>query len=118
MCTNKGAQPEGHFQRLGGLLSNHPNQKKTTKLSNAKVHSRKKITVYHWARINLSIHSQKYDRCNQFHDSHVINSGELQECNRNGNCNGINLSESEHFFVRKQTARQTVHNCNGPVEVC
>ena len=24
MCTNKFAQPQGHFQRLGGLLTNHP----------------------------------------------------------------------------------------------
>ena len=42
MCTNKCAQPEGHVQRLGGLLSNHPNQnKRNNKLSNEKVHCQK-----------------------------------------------------------------------------
>ena len=30
MYTNKCAQPEGHFQRLGGVLSNHPNQNQKT----------------------------------------------------------------------------------------
>ena len=57
--------------------------------------------ICHWARIHYSIHSQKYHGCNQFHYSHVINSGELQDCNWNCNCNVIHSSESEPLFCRE-----------------
>ena len=43
--------------------------------------------IYHSERINYSTNSKKYHRCNHFHYSHVINSGELQDCNWNCNCN-------------------------------
>ena len=38
MCTNTCAQPEGHFQRFGGLLRNHPDQIQT--MSNHQVRKR------------------------------------------------------------------------------
>ena len=43
MCTQQMCTTRRPFQRLGGLLSNHPNQnqKKNNKLSNEKVHCRK-----------------------------------------------------------------------------
>ena len=69
--------------------------------------------VLGWYNIN----SQKYPRCSQFHYSHVINSGELQDCNWNCTCNVINSSRGRGGPRRKQRARQNIHNCNGPVQV-
>ena len=52
--------------------------------------------------------SQKYHRCNQFHYSHVINSGELQDCNWNCNCKVINLSDSNLFLGNREPVRQHI----------
>ena len=49
--------------------------------------------MYHMDRISYSTNSQKYYRCNQFHYSHIISSGELQDCNWNCNCNLMNSSQ-------------------------
>ena len=67
------------------------------------------LNVYHSERINYSINSQKYYRYNQFHYSHVITSGELQDCNWDCNCNVINSSESEPLLLPfgKETESQT-----------
>ena len=47
MCTKKCAQPEGHFQRLGGLLTNHLDQNPNNdKLSSEKVHCRKVFATF------------------------------------------------------------------------
>ena len=47
MCTNKCAQPEGHFSVLGGLLSNHPNQnQKTTNYQMRKCTAKKFLQLF------------------------------------------------------------------------
>ena len=63
MCTNKCAQPEGHFGVLGP-----PEQKKDDKFSNKKVHCRKVSATFFALSEMLGIPG-RVKKCNFFADS-------------------------------------------------
>ena len=63
MCTTTCAQPEGHFQRFGGLLTNHPDQTpNNAELSSEKVRCQKVSATFF--TLKVSKFQEKCKTCN------------------------------------------------------